>query len=122
MWPHSILTVTAGAISTVGQGGPDSIDSSPEGGNELHRNLSGKSFVEISNLAGTDDHGYAQGVSHADLNQDGFADILIGNVGSLIILTNNGDGTFRNEKIACEHPYTWTSSVAAADFDGDPDS
>ncbi len=57
------------------------------------RNLAG-SFSEVSAQSGADDTGFAQGVAVGDVNEDGFADVLVFSYGPNTLLINNGDETF----------------------------
>ncbi|MGI9470841.1 MAG: FG-GAP-like repeat-containing protein [Rubripirellula sp.] len=87
--------------------------------NALFRNVGG-SFSSIAGLAGAEDFNYSSGLAAGDVNQDGFADLLIGSLGRNRLLINNGDGTFRDATsqwgaIADR----FTSSVAVADISGD---
>ncbi len=87
--------------------------------NLLARNL-GDGFVDVTLAAEADDRGYSTGVTAGDWNQDGFPDLIVGNVQRNTLLINQGDGSFR------VHPgdSTWntpmyTASVAMADVNGD---
>jgi len=86
----------------------------------LYRSIAGSAFREISNAAGLADVGYGQGIGVSDLDQDGFPDVLIANLGESRVYRNNGDGTF--EYIVVPQPDTqslWNSSIHAADLNGD---
>ncbi len=85
--------------------------------NRLYRNHAGDQFVELGSLAGVDDRSYGQGVAAADLNQDGFLDLVVANIGANLIYINNGDGTFTESTIAGSGG--WTTSIAVGDLDGD---
>ena len=100
-------------------GNPRAVDSSAP--NELYRNLDGKSFSEVSESTQTQDRGYGQGVCAADLNQDGWLDLVIANIGLNAVYFNQGDGTFRraNDEYWSGDPAAWTSSIAVGDLDGD---
>ena len=100
-------------------GSPKAADSSSP--NELYRNLDGKSFPEVSQSTQTQDRGYGQGVCAADLNQDGWLDLVIANIGLNAVYFNQGDGTFRRatDKYWSGDPAAWTSSIAVGDLDGD---
>lgn len=66
-------------------------------GDKLYRNDSGK-FVDVSSEAGIYQGkiGYGLGVSVGDINNDGFADLYIGNdfFENDYLYINNKDGTF----------------------------
>ena len=88
--------------------------------NQLHRNLSGRRFAEVTGPSMSGDLGYGQGVAVADYNQDGFSDLIIANVGRNLVLRNNGDGTFMRVEIeAWSDRDEWTSLVAVGDLSGD---
>lgn len=99
-------------------GDPESVQSSTP--NELYRQLvSGESFRSVGTLSGTADRGFGQGVCVCDVNQDGWPDLLIGNIGRNSLLLNQGDGTFVDATESMPDDSKWTSSVAVADLDGD---
>ena len=86
----------------------------------LFRNIGGQRFEEVARLAKAGDIGYGQGIGVADLDQDGFPDLLVANLGVSRIYRNNGDGTFEVRDIPQEDPKSlWNSSIHAADIDGD---
>lgn len=100
-----------------GGGSAFAADSRP---NELHRNLSGQGFRQVTTESDSGDRGYGQGVAIADYNQDGFADILVANIGKNVCLRNNGDGTFtRVELDNWSENDRWTSLIAVGDLSGD---
>ena len=88
--------------------------------NELYRQtVSARAFRGVGVPSRTDDRGFGQGVCVCDLNQDGWPDLLVGNIGRNRLLLNQGDGTFRDASGAVPDPTSWTSSVAVADLNGD---
>jgi len=86
----------------------------------LYRNLSGRRFADVTASAGIVEGGFSQGASAGDLNDDGFPDLLVANLGRNRVFSNNGDGTFSD--ITDEAGIggdDWTTSVAIADVNGD---
>lgn len=102
-----------------GQGGctpPHEVSSRP---NPLMRNLGGY-FQEVTEESGAGDRGYACGITVGDVNQDGFDDLWVGNLGKNRLLVNNGDGTFGDATRSLgEHDDTFSTSLAIADLNGD---
>jgi hypothetical protein len=103
--------------------------------NRLFRNLGNMSFVDIttgSNLALTTGEGFT--TSWADVNNDGFIDVYIGNydsvefgpnISNFLFLNNAGSGTFTNATTTwqCGNGFRPTLGTAFIDYDrdGDPD-
>ncbi len=88
--------------------------------NQLFRQRDHQIFEAIPEAAGADDRGYSQGTCAADLNQDGFMDLYIANIGTNTLYINQGDGTFlKQPQILKGDPGAWTCSVAVADLNGD---
>lgn len=87
--------------------------------NQLFSNISG-SFRSITTESQTSDYHYSSGIASGDVNQDGFPDLWIGNLGPNRLLINNGDGTFHDESQSLgASDDRFTSSVAIADLNGD---
>ena len=101
------------------QAGGDAFDASGSKPNQLFRNLSAESFTETTQMANVGDLGYGQGIAVADINQDGFPDILVANIGPNVMYINNGDGTFDRRIIPHTGNGAWTTSFACGDLDGD---
>ena len=88
--------------------------------NHLFRNVGGEKFQRITEQAGVGDRSYAQGATACDINQDGFGDLIVANMGANVLLINNGDGTFRPQTYGPEEGSNlWTTSIACGDLDGD---
>ncbi len=87
--------------------------------NVLYRNQGGR-FKNATKMSQCEDFNYSSGQAIGDVNQDGFPDLYIGNLGRNRLLINNGDGTFADvsERITA-HVDTFTTSVAIADINGD---
>ena len=96
-------------------GTPPEQDSAP---NELFRNLGG-TFSAVGENARVDDRGFGQGIAVGDINEDGFADLLVLNYGPNRLLVNQGDGTFVDARLPSEAYDEWSTSGAIADIDGD---
>jgi tetratricopeptide (TPR) repeat protein len=108
-WPDLYMT----------QGGGDAFDATGSHPNELYRNLAGKQWISVTQQTETGDRGYGQGVAVADLNQDGFADLVVANIGVNVLYWNNGDGSFRRQPLADNGAGDWTCSIACGDLSGD---
>lgn len=100
-----------------GSGEPPNRQSSRS--NQLFRNLEG-SFQNATEISQTADHNYSSGIAAGDVNQDGFPDLWVGNLGKNRLLINNGDGTFRDDTESLKISNNlFTASVAIADLNGD---
>ena len=86
----------------------------------LYRNMGGRRFVDVTDVAGLGDNGFSQGAAVGDLNNDGWPDLVVGNVGANRVYLNNGDGTFTDagRSMGVEGD-EWTTSCAIADVNGD---
>ena len=76
-------------------GDPQAIDNSAP--NQFFRQMSGAQFLAIEQAAGVADRRYGQGVCAGDINQDGFTDLIVANIGQNSVYVNQGDGTFRKD-------------------------
>jgi thioredoxin-like negative regulator of GroEL len=86
----------------------------------LYRNRSGRQLVNITAAAHLGDELFSQGISAGDVNSDGFADLLVANLGRNRLYLNLGDGTFADGTLdAGLQGDEWTSSCAIADLNGD---
>jgi tetratricopeptide (TPR) repeat protein len=87
---------------------------------QLYRSIGGKRFVESASASQMADLGYGQGTGVADIDQDGFQDLLVAELGAIKCFRNQGDGTFEQTPIL-QAPATsyWNSAIQAADINGD---
>ncbi len=87
----------------------------------LLRNLGGAGFRDLSSLAGTDhDRVYSHGCQVADIDNDGFPDLLVTGYGALQLYHNQGDGTFReiHEQAGLDNA-GWSTSAGFGDLNAD---
>lgn len=89
----------------------------------LFRNLDGKQFVSVGDVAGIENSQlYTNGITIGDYDNDGFQDLLISGYGRPQLWHNLGDGTFKEESAAAGIlDDRWGSSAAWADLNGDGD-
>lgn len=86
----------------------------------LFRNLGDGHFADVTTQAGLVENSFSQGVAMGDVDNDGFPDIYVGNIGSNRLYLNNGDGTFSDAtEEAGAGDSTWTTSCVIADLNGD---
>ncbi len=87
----------------------------------LFRNVRGNKF-SAAESAGISESEFGQGVAVGDLNEDGFSDAFVGNIGQNGMWINNGDGTFTDRRDLI-HDFgsddTWTTSALIADLNHD---
>lgn len=94
----------------------------PYGVKQLYRSEGAKQFRSVEELAQVADRGYGQGTGVADLDQDGFDDLLVANIGVTCWYRNQGDGTFEAMELpqpAASENSIWNSAIQAADLNGD---
>ena len=79
-------------------------------------------LVDVTEESGIMADGYGMGVVAADLDNDGWVDLYVLNLGANQLWRNEGDGTFsdRTEASGTGDP-RWSVAAAAADYDGDFD-
>ncbi len=87
---------------------------------ELFQNEHGK-FVNVTAKSHTGLRVKGTGCAAADLNGDGYTDLVVTSATGADILWNNGNGTFTRQTLPA--PYGWYSGAAVADVnaDGRPD-
>jgi len=89
-------------------------------GSRLYRNLGNLKFEDVTERAGVSYKGFCHGVAVGDVNNDGRPDLLLTNLGPIVLYLNNGDGTFRDASAGAGlgTPY-WSSGAAFLDYDAD---
>ncbi len=86
----------------------------------LYRNLGNGQFVDVTAGAGLGDDLFSQGVTVGDLNNDGFPDLYVANIGQNRLYLNSGDGTFQDISAQIKNPAArWTTSCLLVDVNGD---
>jgi hypothetical protein len=85
----------------------------------LYRN-SRCDFEEVTRPAGIRDQAYGQGCSAGDIDNDGFPDLYVANIGGNRLYINNGDGTFADatERLG-RTGKDWTASCVIVDLNAD---
>lgn len=104
------------------QGGIADADSAQmQPSDRLYRNRANH-FHDVSASAGILEVRYGQGIAIGDLDNDGFEDIFVTNIGGNTLWRNQGDGTFREDPDWTDtHWLGWSSSAAWGDVDQDGD-
>lgn len=100
------------------QGGADPPSFQSEVTNQLFRNARPQ-LVDVTRQSHCDEYQYSIGVTAGDWNQDGFPDLVVANIGSDTLLTNNGDGTFTQTSLGQKSFTRVPSSPSIADVTGD---
>src|SRR5438876_4252813 len=104
-----------------GDGRPDVFLCSLQGRNALYRNLGQWRFEDVTARAGLDATNYVcRGAVFADLNGDGWLDLLISTLGhGVLCFENDGHGKFRNVTgSAGTETKFGSTTLALADIDG----
>jgi len=77
-------------------------------------------FIDSTQSSGLGDPQYSQGVAVGDIDQDGFPDLSVANIGANRLYRNNGDGTFTDiTQATALGDDDWTTSCLLADLNGD---
>jgi hypothetical protein len=87
----------------------------------LFRHLGARHYASVAEQAGlTEQPYYSHGIAAADVDQDGFPDLLITGYGGVVLWQNQGDGTFRNITASSRlEPGGWSTSAAWGDINQD---
>jgi len=102
-------------IYLVQNGGPKSASK-----NRLFHQKEDGTFEDISAGSGLDVSGYGMGVAIADVNNDGFPDVLLTQYGGIRLFLNNGNRTFTEvTKEAGLDSVHWAMSASFVDYDRD---
>jgi hypothetical protein len=88
--------------------------------NKLFQQLPGGTFKDVSEGSGLDIDGYNTGVAVADVDNDGWPDVLVTQYGGVKLFLNNGNGTFTDvtEASGLKNP-GWATSAAFFDYNRD---
>jgi hypothetical protein len=86
----------------------------------LYRNLGNWKFEDVTDKAGVANERWGMGVAVGDYDNDGFADIFVGNFGVSRLYHNNGNGTFMDvaAKLGVARK-GWSTGASFGDYDGD---
>ena len=88
--------------------------------NKLYKNRGDGTFLDVAEKSGADDGGYGVGVTAADYDNDGDADLYISNFGPNALYRNAGDGTFTDQTSqAGVGDDRWGTGCAWLDYDND---
>lgn len=86
----------------------------------LYRNLGNWKFEDVTEKAGVANERWGMGVAIGDYDNDGFADIFVGNYGTSRLYKNNGNGTFTDvaPKVGLDVK-GWHTGASFGDYDKD---
>ncbi len=88
--------------------------------NQLFRQRSDGTFENVSKGSGLDIAGYNTGVAVGDVNNDGYADVVVTQYGGVKFFMNRKNGTFVDvTDVSGLVNLTWATSAAFVDFDND---
>jgi hypothetical protein len=99
---------------------PDAPPGTSRQPNRLYRNRGDGTFEDVTKRAGVEGSGFGIMAAAADYDNDGYTDLLVVNLGSLILYHNNGDGTFTD--VTAKAGLTSKHAAISAtflDYDGD---
>ncbi|MDA0337295.1 MAG: FG-GAP-like repeat-containing protein, partial [bacterium] len=94
----------------------------PPGSNALFRNEGNGTFSDITRDSGTGDTGFGMAAAVGDADNDGDADLYVGNYGANVFYRNDGAAHFTDITAAAGVGDSgWGSHATFADADGDGD-
>ncbi len=105
-----------GILSSSSQG--IAVSGSP---NALYANRFSEEFENVSLQAGLSDSSiFTHGCTAADIDSDGFSDLIVAGYQGVQVWINNGDGTFQEQarELGIQSK-RWNVTACAADYDGD---
>ena len=86
----------------------------------LFRNNQDGTFTDVTAQAGVANQRWGVGVCVGDVNNDGWEDLYVTNLGKSRLYVNNGDGTFTDAaERARVQVDTWATGCAFGDYNGD---
>ena len=86
----------------------------------MYRNVQGEAFEDVTASARLFDEGFGQGLAVGDIDDDGFPDIYVANIGANRLFRNNGDGTYTDiAEVTNVDGSEWSTSCVIADLNGD---
>ena len=86
----------------------------------LYRNLGDWKFEDVTEKAGVANERWGMGVAVGDYNNDGFADLFVGNYGTSRLYRNNGNGTFTDVAAKVNLDIKgWHTGATFGDYDKD---
>ncbi len=86
----------------------------------LYKNIQGSHFEDVTQESKLSSKAWTMGCNHADLDNDGDADLLITNFGNNELWQNNGDGTFSNiTEYLPNQSNQWSTTASIADINND---
>ncbi|HEX6622704.1 MAG TPA: CRTAC1 family protein [Pyrinomonadaceae bacterium] len=86
----------------------------------LYRNLGNWKFEDVTEKAGVGNERWGMGVAVGDYDNDGHADLFVGNYGTSRLYRNNGDGTFTDvaPRVGVARK-GWSTGASFGDYDRD---
>lgn len=103
------------------QFGRESWWGNPETKNSLWKNINGQYFKNMTGEAGIQTQNWPMGCAAADLNNDGYQDLIISHIGKIQILQNSSSGKFLDvsDTTGFKQTSAWSTSISFTDFNND---